>query len=883
MSQTGKLQDPRIFDALKAGVPVITRSGRLARTVRREFDRNQAEGGAAAWPGATVMPWNSWLNELWDCYRYSTAAAPVRLGPWQEWAVWNRIVRSAPEAAGLLQPGATVSAAQQAWALAVEWRIDLEQIDAEGGEDARAFGSWACEYRRFTREQGMLEGVRIADALRAGLDRLRTPERLVLAGFDEFTPQQRDFLDALEQRGCRCEIAGYRQRGAEGRAVKAAFPDAEQSLAAAARWARALLETRPHETIGVIVPDLAARRAQVERIFGAVLEPASQLACGTARAINISAGAGLIGYPPVRAAVAILRLRTHSAEWSEISALVLDPYLGGAEGERSGRAALDCGLRARGLARLTPREVASAARDVACPLLAAAFERLLDVWQHAPERQRPSAWARTFAGALQAAGWPGEHTLTSAEYQTVEAWEGVLSEFAGTDLTAGELDLSDAVSLLARIAGATLFQPQGSGDAIQIMGSLEASGLGFDHLWIAGLDDETWPPPAKPDPFLPVRLQREAGMPHSSAERELAFARLVTERLLASSPDVVVSYPAHDGDRELSPSPLIGSVERVDAAAIPQWLGLGYDEAIRRSRVVERTVDETGPPAPAGVAQGGGAKVFEYQSACPFRAFVELRLGAEELESPPPGLDASARGNLVHGALEYFWLQVKSQEALLTRTDIPEVVAQSAAWALARFEQRRGAPLPERFAELERRRIERLVTGWLELEKAREPFEVVQPEKTSDAELGGIRFRLKFDRIDRLRDGSDVIVDYKTSTRFTAAWEGERPEEPQLPLYSVVYTGPPLAAVTFAVVKAGEMKFQGKETRDGVLPKVKDVVNMAATIAGWREVMERLAADFRAGRAEADPKNVNKSCRYCALAGLCRICDDGTVFDEEVQ
>jgi len=95
------------------------------------------------------------------------------------------------------------------------------------------------------------------------------------------------------------------------------------------------------------------------------------------------------------------------------------------------------------------------------------------------------------------------------------------------------------------------------GAPVQVMGMLEAAGLRFDHLWIMGLHDEALPAPANPNPFLPTSLQRQHKLPHSSAERELEFANKLAERLLASAPDVVLSYPEREGDRTLSPSPLV--------------------------------------------------------------------------------------------------------------------------------------------------------------------------------------------------------------------------------------------------------------------------------------------------------------------------------------
>jgi probable DNA repair protein len=444
------------------------------------------------------------------------------------------------------------------------------------------------------------------------------------------------------------------------------------------------------------------------------------------------------------------------------------------------------------------------------------------------------------------------------------------------------MSAAEALSLLTRVAGGTDFQPESPDAPVQVLGTLEAFGLRFDHLWVVGLDDESWPKAASPDPFLPIRLQREAGVPRCSPERELAFATLVTQRLLASAADTVLSYPIREDDRDLSPSPLILSVPKVAPADLPRSENATCTDAIRRARSVEQIVDEQGPPLGQEAWQRGGSRVFQYQAACPFRAFVELRLGAEDLEAPVPGLDARQRGTLVHAALEEFWNEVRTHEALCNRPDIADMVRQAVAMAVERFANDRGAPLPERFAALERRRLERIVSDWLELEKLREPFEVIKPEGERDAEVGGIHFRVKIDRIDRIIGERDVIIDYKTGTPSVRSWESERPEEPQLPLYSVVYGERPLAGVLFGQLKTGEVKFKGLVDGAVVIPGA-DSDDLAARIAEWRRVMERLAADFRAGHAEADPKEPTQSCRYCSLACLCRIAECDAYWNLEAE
>lgn len=585
--------------------------------------------------------------------------------------------------------------------------------------------------------------------------------------------------------------------------------------------------------------------------------------------------------PLVGSALSLLALLPQDNEWGRVSALILNPHIAGATVERAHRGVLDARMREAGEMQVSIESLRRLCRkeDSAC----AALERILGKWlrlrEQAPATQSAAGWSRTFSALLESLGWPGEEALTSAEYQTAGAWGRMLSQFAATDGFAGALSITEALSLLGRMAAETVFQPESEESPVQVMGTLEASGLAFDHLWVAGLHDEAWPAPSKPNPFLPVRMQRESGQPRCSPERELEFTALITGRLLASAPDVIVSYPALVEDHEVSVSPLILRVAKIEVEKLSLHAAPTYAESIRESRLMDQLVDELAPPLDEEKWQRGGSKVFQYQSACPFRAFAELRLRAEQLETPVPGLDARRRGTLVHAALEEFWKEVRNHDALCARGDIPEVVSESVRKAIARLERGTGAKLPERFALLETQRLEGLVLAWLELEKERGPFEVIQPEEGQYAELGGIRARVRPDRVDRLPDGSDIIVDYKTRGTSVAEWETARPDEPQLPLYCAIHEGP-LAGVLFGQIKTGELQFRGWTSEAGVVPGVKPA-DLTAMVRDWRVVLERLAGEFRMGHAEAGPKDRSKSCRYCSLAALCRVAECYALGDEE--
>src|ERR1019366_5722903 len=94
------------------------------------------------------------------------------------------------------------------------------------------------------------------------------------------------------------------------------------------------------------------------------------------------------------------------------------------------------------------------------------------------------------------------------------------------------------------------------------------------------------------------------------------------------------------------------------------------------------------------------------------------------------------------------------------------------------------------------------------------------------------------------------------------AMRGERPDEPQLPLY-LVAAEPAAAAVAFAQVKAGDMKFAALARDGDLLPGVKAFAesfyrdrygSWQQVVDAWRADLARIAAGFAGGDARVDPK-----------------------------
>ena len=57
---------PAILSALAEGVTAITPNRRLARQLLRDFDRAQLASGRRTWPTASVLPYATWIEILWQ-------------------------------------------------------------------------------------------------------------------------------------------------------------------------------------------------------------------------------------------------------------------------------------------------------------------------------------------------------------------------------------------------------------------------------------------------------------------------------------------------------------------------------------------------------------------------------------------------------------------------------------------------------------------------------------------------------------------------------------------------------------------------------------------------------------------------------------------------
>ena len=246
-----------------------------------------------------------------------------------------------------------------------------------------------------------------------------------------------------------------------GTAARAPFASAKLELEAAAKWARARLE-EGKTRIGVVVPDLGKRRAEVVRVFSRVMQPGYNLpASRTARCRSTSRSAARS--PPIRWSTPRSRCSQLSQQSRSIShdasASIRSPFIGGAE-QRARRSARTLDVRVRRDADAT---ISLAEADRACraaPLLRQRLEKVFAVREDG-RRSRPAEWARHFSAVLDAAGFPGERALDSDEFQTRAKWHEMLGELAQARARCRRMSLFRRRSApLRQLCADTLFQPE---------------------------------------------------------------------------------------------------------------------------------------------------------------------------------------------------------------------------------------------------------------------------------------------------------------------------------------------------------------------------------------------------------------------------------------
>jgi probable DNA repair protein len=877
---------------LRNGGLVVTASDRAARALAAAFHRARRAEGLLAWPAPSILDWKSFVRAAWE---ERSCDGRLVLNPTQEQSLWAEIAGADGRLATLLEgPRHRLAAlAMEAHELLCGYAPQFLRTAARAAwaQDAEAFSNWLAAFDQSCRDGNLLSGSRLPLELIPLLENDRLERQpLLLAGFDRILPTQRAFFDAwgewrqagtgLTAPGALGKPDGMEDQEEPGRAEVQVFfhqaADTQAELAACARWCGERLAANPRARLLVITQSAGSQpsRGQIERAFLKLTGAAG------APLFEFSLGVPLSQAAHARAALLLLRWLTGPLAEHELDWLFANGQSAASPEESSALQARMRALRRRGLQR--PHWSLSAfthQRTGPDPLptpwvnrIAEAQRRLADL---ACRPQSPLDWAELVPQLLETSGWPGPSPLSSAEFQALRRFQQAVEAAGSLGFDGRRIIWADFLSVLARTLDETLFAPESQDAPIQIAGPAESAGLTADDIWFIGASEEAWPSGGATHPLLPLDAQRQAGMPHASPQLDWDLAHAITVRLLASAPEVHFSYARQTEGIEARPSRLI-----IQLAGAPQELP---QTPLRRQPLAIPFEDSSLIPFPHSKVQGGSS-VLTFQSQCPFKAFATARLGAQGWEPAEAGLTPSQRGQLLHAVLHAVWggppEGIRSQHELQALTELSAFVAAHVrrifeGEMLSALRQR----MPRRYLEHEEQRLIGLVAEWLDYESTRIEFEVAETEADCTIHLAGLTFDLRLDRIDRLIDGSLLVIDYKSGIVSPKSWELPRPDDVQLPLYAGFALDGELGGLVFAKVRAGDHEFAGRvgDAKATLIKGLRGNRNLvkrpltAVELANWKKYIEQLAKDFVVGRAEVDPREAPKTCERCGLQTLCRI------------
>ncbi len=758
------------------------------------------------------------------------AADRTLLSERQALLLWEDTIARSRLTAALLDARSVARWAREAAALASDYGIPIQRLGNEPAAETQAVAGWWRTVSKLQAANGWLDPrgllVQAEEAVRKGQLRVK-----------QYAWLDRDISHPIATKLARqmylTEPAPV-DLALETPTV-AVYPEPMEELRAAAAWAYATVaEGNVAGQVAIVVPSLADRLQDVEQCF-------ADLAPAGASAPFIAAGSALLAQPSVRTALALIELVLGNRSFAVASAVLRSPQLFKGQ-ELTGRAALDRLLReqpdgqvwlasADGVGRLDHQHKANARRFVK------ALDKLSAARPRPGHSASPMQWADDIRHWLRLAGWySGAPTLD-------QAWNDVLLRLASLGFNDTRFTANSVLAALRReVADARVAKEMGP---IEVLGRIDDVGIGCDHVWITGLAETQYPHLPKPNPMLPLALQRQWGVPGASAADRARHAVAALARVRGLAKEVKLSYPRSQGDAPNSVHPAVAAWPQRDIAAPTVGRTLALLGALDKAEYCPDPIPPMTTPLKKGASQA-----LKRQAVCPASAFFEFRLGAQPLEQPRAGVRAQDRGIWAHNVCEHLFERLHNSDLLRAatlpaRTElIVELVDKELRGTLGRAHGAYRAAV-----QVEQRLLQRRLLTLLEAESRRADFEVIEREVVLRQDIGPLSVRVRLDRVDRLTSGDRVVVDYKTGQQLPGPnkWTESPLRDTQLPLY-VMMAGSNVRAALFVQLQPEKTRYRGVWPRGAFPSKPAQTPAWRELTSLWQLELARLAADFVAGR-----------------------------------
>ncbi|MDO8447575.1 MAG: PD-(D/E)XK nuclease family protein [Rhodoferax sp.] len=457
---------------------------------------------------------------------------------------------------------------------------------------------------------------------------------------------------------------------------------------------------------------------------------------------------------------------------------------------------------------------------------------------------RPLArWLADLRSALQSAGqWPGllQDPAGQAVLDALRLREGAEFEFLDVPTRMG---LNEFTAWVSQTMEGASFSPEHPAHAqVVILPLSQVLGRPLAAVVFPGCDEIRLPLSPEPPGMWTPAQRALLGLP---SREQLADAARAAWRYALQFPNVDVLWRQSEGGEHLMAS--------------------GFVQELRLQQATELSPDprvvRTLAPQPCAMPSPTGDELpltrlsstaYEDLRRCPYRFFALRQLKLQEPDELDLELGKRDFGNWLHHVLKLFHESLNQAPApeLSARVAMINVAAEQATQELG-LSQSEFLPFAAAWP-----RVRAGYLQWLADHEA-SGAAFLEAEAWKETPLGRLNLVGKIDRIDRLADGSALVIDYKTEARSTTAQRiKESLEDTQLAFYAALLTDDTLAA---AYVNVGEKD----ATRSYAQPDI--VVLRDQLLEGIANDMARIAAG-----ALMPALGEGKACEFCAARGLCR-------------
>ena len=824
---------------------VITPNNRLAKTLLEDYLHTSSQSVIEK---PNCLSYDAFLQQLYFKLTHHTPnpTHPLLLTPQQARYLWTQQLSLQ---LGTVHQG-LINKAYDAWARCQLWQIDTSQQQFTLTEQTTQFSQWSRTFSLKLKELNLItHEMLVPYLLKQQIPDL--PSHMTWFCFDEYTPQQIALQDYFSSQGIQNQTLELAPRDSQLFLFDAS-DDSQESLTLV-QWLKQQL-TLNKKRIGVVVPELNQKANSLNRLLQQHFPTET---------FNISLGKTLSDYALVSHALCWISLNKRILTQEDAALLLTSPFLIESNNEFIARAQF---LQTNPVLQERIIDYPLFVKELmrSAPLLSTALQTIA----HYPKQASILTWVTLFQERLAALGFPGDSALDSGNYQCYQRLLLLFDELKQLSLLTTTLTSSEAFAILTDLTTQTIFQPEKLAAApIHVLGLLEAAGCPFDALWVGGLTDECLPQKTQFNPFIPIGMQKELGLPYTSPEKEFNLANHTLSRFKQATPCIIFSYPKYTDDKSNLPSPLLTDLIPID---FQNFINSVSAEEIDQQVIYQETYHL---PLDSTLPHSANTALLANQAKCPFRAFSAHRLHLKGKLETTEGPNARERGTMIHKIMELFWLKVKDQHTLLSLDEdaLALIIDEAIEKTISPYQKQRKYSFPSLIQTVERRRLKQLVDALLIWERERPDFNVTALEENYSFTLAKMQFDVRIDRLDTVENNQKWVIDYKTTLPQKTPWQEDRPSEPQILLYALL--DEQINTLLFLELKNGQVACKGFSEEDSELTGVKTIQEKESwqTLRGqWHQQLTSLAEEFQQGICSPTPISP-AICAQCDFPDLCRL------------